>query len=145
SFDGAIEAQAKEHALQLTKLQNDAKSAQEAGAKSAQDLIAEMTMDRDRAKKILKIIGNIGVTGHYSETAKVESDSANFWRWATIIIFGVSICVGIWALATANDVDIRLAVARLFFALLILGATVYTGRQSARHRTTSDRAKRAEL
>ncbi|RIY42552.1 hypothetical protein [Neopusillimonas maritima] len=145
SFDSAIEAQAKEHTLQLTKLQNEAKSAQEANAKSAQDLIAEMTEDRDRAKKILRIIGNIGVTGQYGETAKIESQSANFWRWATIIIFGVSIGVGIWALTTANDVDIRLAVARLFFAILILGATIYTGRESARHRTNSDRAKRVEL
>jgi len=145
SFDNVIDAQAKEHALQLANLQKDAKSAQEAAAKNARDLIVEMTADRDHAKTILKIIGNIGVTGQYGETAKVESDSANFWRYATVAIFGVSICVGIWALATAHDVDIRLAVARLFFAFLILGATVYTGRESARHRTNSERAKRVEL
>jgi hypothetical protein len=33
----------------------------------------------------------------------------------------------------------------MLFAFLVLGVTVYTGKESARHRSNADRAKRVEL
>jgi hypothetical protein len=53
--------------------------------------------------------------------------------------------VGVWALATAHTVDWTLVIARMLFAFIVASVTLYTGRESARHRTNADHARRTEL
>lgn len=144
-FKAASEVKAQEHAGLVAKLQADTKNSNEELERRAIEVIRVMETDRDHAKDILKIIGNIGVTGNYQKTAESEAKMANTWRWVTVGFFAISIGVGVWALFKSHDVDLRLTIARILFAFLVLGTTVYTGRESARHRTTADRAKRVEL
>ncbi len=111
----------------------------------ANQLVQDLESEKAKAKKIVGIIGNIGITGNYQEVARLEAKQADTWRWATVVAFVFSAVMGAIALILANDVDLRLTVARMLFALLVMGITVYTGRESARHRTNADAAKRVEL
>jgi hypothetical protein len=111
----------------------------------SEKLIRDLEGQREHAAKIVRIVGNIGITGNYQETAKIERSSADRWRLVTLGAFTVSVVVGAAALFYAHEVDVRLTVARILFAFLVLGVTVYTGRESARHRSNADRAKRVEL
>lgn len=109
------------------------------------NLIQDIEEQRAHAAKIVRIVGNIGITGNYQETATIERTAADRWRLVTLGAFAVSVSVGGAALFSAHDVDVKLTVARLLFAFLVLGVTVYTGKESARHRSNADRAKRVEL
>jgi hypothetical protein len=145
SFTSTSEVQEKAHATLLEQLRAAAKIAEEAAARTSSELIKALETDRNHAKEIVGIIGNIGVTGNYKATAESEAKQANFWRAVTVWFFVGSIAIGGAALAFAHAVTLSLTVARVLFAFLILGATIYTGRESARHRSTADRAKRVEL
>ncbi|WP_460164300.1 hypothetical protein [Pseudomonas sp. S2_F03] len=52
----------------------------------AKDTLAKLGAFRDDAARIVQVVGNIGVTGNYQRIANTEGESANFWRWATVII-----------------------------------------------------------
>jgi len=145
SSKSASDARLEEHDQLMKQLKDAAKADRDSLAARALEIVGAMEKDRDHAKDVLKIIGNIGVTGNYQKTADAETSMANVWRGITVAFFAVSIGVGVWALASTHEVDLKLTIARMLFAFLILGATVYTGRESARHRTTADRAKRVEL
>jgi hypothetical protein len=118
---------------------------QEANARQAAELLGELEAKREQAKGLVQIIGNIGVTGNYQKTAMEESKAADTWRVITLAAFIVAFAVGVWALATAHDVDWKLAIVRILFAFVVASVTVYTGRESARHRTNADHARRTEL
>ena len=144
-FDLAIAGQAKAHEAQMAKYVADEK-ADRNEARSAQETLISQLEDRlEHAKRIVGIIGNIGVTGNYQKTATEESGAANLWRWITLCAFAVAVAAGGWALFLAHDTDLKLTIARMLFALLVLGVTMYTGKESARHRSNADRAKRVEL
>ncbi len=84
NFKTASDGRTKEHGDFVAKLQADAKKSREDLAKQAVDVIRVMETDRDHAKDILKIIGNIGVTGNYQKTAESEARMANTWRSVTV-------------------------------------------------------------
>jgi hypothetical protein len=144
-FDASIAAQTKSHDLLVEKHTTEA-TADRAAAKAAQDkLIVELEERLAHAKKIVGIIGNIGVTGNYQKTAQDEGAAADLWRRVTLGAFAVAVISGGIALFLAHQADFKLTVARMLFAFLVLGVTVYTGKESARHRSNADRAKRVEL
>jgi hypothetical protein len=148
-FTKAFEAMQSTHVGTFSKLVEDFRSERDKEQKKTkaqtEELLSEIDGNRVKAKEIVGIIGNIGVTGNYQKTAKLEADTANVWRRITLGAFAVSVVVGTFALYSAHEVDIKLTAARILFAFLILGVTVYTGKESARHRTNSDSAKRVEL
>lgn len=98
-----------------------------------------------QAKSIVQIVGNIGVTGNYQNVAAAEAEQANRWRNVTVAFFVLAILVGGIAVFRADHVEMSTTIARMLFALVVASVTIYTGRESARHRTNADRAKRVEL
>lgn len=109
----------------------------------------------ENARQIVQVVGNIGVTGNYQNNAKSEADTANLMRWLTLAFFaaGVVIAMAVLvahlfpsispvALAPSGPWELGL---RLLTALAIATPALYTARESARHRTNSDRAKQREL
>jgi len=96
------------------------------------------------------VVGNIGVTGNYQRIANEESSSANFWRWATVIFFvgGVTLAgatfVRFWGEPITPESIWSISI-RLLYAIAITAPAWYTARESARHRTNSDRARQTEL
>ncbi|KJZ43441.1 hypothetical protein [Pseudomonas fluorescens] len=112
--------------------------------------LEEISNFRDEAARIVQVVGNIGVTGNYQLIANSEGKQANFWRWATIGIFGTGILIAVatflkfWFEPFTPDSAVSVLI-RLFYAIVITTPAIYTARESARHRTNADRAKQTEL
>jgi hypothetical protein len=113
-------------------------------------LLESLDEQRAKAARIVQVVGNIGVTGNYQQIANAEAKQADFWRWATILFFagGVSVAaatfIKFWAQPFSPETAWSVAV-RLLYAIAITAPAWYTARESARHRTTSDRARQTEL
>jgi hypothetical protein len=101
----------------------------------------------DQARNIVQIIGNIGLTGNYKNRAESEERQANFWRWATILLFivGVTLVIVNIILNFAGQIDLNLLLVRFGIAVSVALPAVYTARESARHRSNADTAKQTEL
>ncbi len=112
--------------------------------------LGEINNFREEAARIVQVVGNIGVTGNYQLIANAEGKQANFWRWATIGIFGTGILIAVatflkfWFEPFTPDSALSVLI-RLFYAIVITTPAIYTARESARHRTNADRAKQTEL
>lgn len=138
-FDAAIVEQQGLHKEEM-KLQ----------AYIASNTLGEISNFRDEAARIVQVVGNIGVTGNYQLIANSEGKQANFWRWATIGIFGTGILIAVatflkfWFEPFTPDSAVSVLI-RLFYAIVITTPAIYTARESARHRTNADRAKQTEL
>lgn len=116
----------------------------------ADEALNDLEEQRKKAARIVQVVGNIGVTGNYQQIANSEGTQANFWRWVTVAFFGAGILVAaatfikFWnqPFSTENTWSV---VIRLLYAIAITAPAWYTARESARHRTNSDRARQTEL
>jgi hypothetical protein len=114
------------------------------------ELIGSLTAKKEDASLLLEAIGNTGITGNYQKIAGIEATQANRWRLITIAIFGAGIGV---AAATFykfwdqpfTEQNTWSVIIRLLYAIAITAPAWYTAKESARHRTNSDRAKQTEL
>lgn len=139
AFDGALTELRKDFSI------FDSKTRQDAGL-----LIGSLEERRTEAARIVQVVGNIGVTGNYQQIANSEGKQANFWRWATVFFFAGGIVVAaatfikFWSESFSPETAWSVAI-RLLYAIAITAPAWYTARESARHRTNSDRARQTEL
>ena len=134
----------------LTKFREDFSVLENTSRDESDALIAALEDKKLQASRIVQVVGNIGVTGNYQQIANSESSQANFWRWATVIIFGAGIGVAaatfikFWNHPFSPETAWPVAI-RLLYAIAITAPAWYTARESARHRTNADRARQTEL
>lgn len=134
----------------LAKIRSDYSTLEEETKGSSAALIAALEEQRSKAAQIVQVVGNIGVTGNYQLIANGEAKQANFWRWATVLFFacGVSLAVStfvrFWGEPVTAESIWSIAI-RLLYAIAITAPAWYTAKESARHRTNSDRARQTEL
>lgn len=139
AFDTAVADQREKHKTEI-----------ELQAFAASKTLEDLNTFRDDAARIVQVVGNIGVTGNYQRIATSEGESANFWRWVTVAIFGTGIAIAMatfykfWHEPFTQDTAISVLI-RLFYAIVITSPAIYTARESARHRTNADRARQTEL
>ena len=122
---------------------------------AANNTLAELKRKQEEARKIVQVVGNIGVTGNYQLTAKTEANTANNMRTMTLVFFAAGVLIAMIVLVAhlfSEISPIKVAeggpwelALRLLIALAIATPALYTARESARHRTNSDRAKQREL
>lgn len=123
---------------------------QSAVSSQAEIALADLEDQRKKAARIVQVVGNIGVTGNYQQIANSEGSQANFWRWITVAIFATGISVAaatfikFWNQPFSSE-NTWSVVIRLMYAIAITAPAWYTARESARHRTNSDRARQTEL
>ena len=116
----------------------------------AAKLILQLEGHVEEARKLVQIVGNDTVTGNYQNIAKAEGKTADLWRIATLLFFGLGLFVAaltfykFWG-ETLNADNAWAVVIRLLYAIAITTPAWYTARESARHRTNSDRARQTEL
>ena len=134
----------------LVKIRSDYSTLEEGTKGSSAALIAVLEDQCSKAAQIVQVVGNIGVTGNYQLIANAEAKQANFWRWATVLFFacGVSLAfstfVRFWGEPVTAESIWSIAI-RLLYAIAITAPAWYTAKESARHRTNSDRARQTEL
>lgn len=125
-FQKAQRKQTEEQSIFLDDWKMKFAHVQDSAALQATELVGEIESKREQAKGLVQIIGNIGVTGNYQKTAVEEAKAADTWRAITLVAFIAAFSVGVWALATAHDVDWKLAIVRTLFAFVVASVTVYT-------------------
>ncbi len=96
-----------------------------------------------QAKRIVQIVGNIGVTGNYQNRAKNERDQANYLRYGAIAFFvvGTVILAASVRASFVGQFDAIHLVARALVALTISAPAFYLAKELARHRSNADQAK----
>lgn len=113
-------------------------------------IVSAIETKRQEAARIVQVVGNIGVTGNYQQIANAEAAQANFWRWTTVAFFGAGISLAgltfykFWHEPLSPESLWSVAI-RLLYAIAITAPAWYTARESARHRSNSDRARQTEL
>lgn len=133
---------------------------------SAELSLAELKRHENEAKQIVQVVGNVGVTGNYQKIALSEGRAANNWRLVTIVFFGLGIALAVIVLLSHLFPEVKIAfltylfpearierqpasgwelIMRLLTAVAVTTPAFYTARESARHRTNSDRARQKEL
>lgn len=113
-------------------------------------VLARLAQHQLDAERIVQVVGNIGVTGNYQKIANSERLQANVWRLLTLGFFGLGVTLAVLTFLKFYDEPFHsentLTVAiRLLFAIAITAPAWYTAKESARHRTNSDRARQTEL
>lgn len=132
----------------LTDEQKSAHLAQlEEARAAAANLIDELGKKRDEAADIVQIVGNIGVTGNYQKIAIEQGKQANTWRIVTFVVFIVAAGFGAFTLIEfgKDKIEWTAALVRMAYSFVIATIALYTGKESARHRSTADAARRREL
>ena len=116
----------------------------------ANELISKLVTHKEEARKLVQIVGNDTVTGNYQRIAVSEGKTADVLRLATLAFFGLGMMVAgatfykFWG-QPFNAENGWAVVIRLLYAIAITTPAWYTARESARHRTNSDRARQTEL
>lgn len=144
------QARGERFATLLAQQSNDYATRSQTADAEAAALVARLQEQESRVLKLVEAMGTKGITANYSAIAKRELFAADVWRAITIAIFSGGIGVAIWILeffmkdgiGKLNPTEIAM---RFGFALAITSPAIYTARESARHRTTGDRARQAEL
>lgn len=122
------------------------KTASEAANKSLENL-SRTELD---ARRIVQVVGNIGATGNFQKIADNETKQANNWRRITVALFGLGILVAIITFikflnAEPTPEHAWSAAVRLLYAIAVTAPAWYAAKESARHRTNADSARRTEL
>lgn len=113
----------------------------------ARRLLKKIEEHEEQARKIVQIVGNIGITGNFQKRSSDERSQANLWRNITISIFFIGVLLVAISLYSNiySGLDLETLLTRVAIGITITLPAIYTARESARHRTNSDRAKQVEL
>lgn len=134
----------------LKQLRNDFATMQSNSEALQVERLASLASSQEQAAKIVQVVGNIGVTGNYQKIANAEGNDANIWRNITIGFFVAGLLVAVatfwkfWNQPFSPE-NAWSVLIRLMYAAGITLPAWYTARESARHRTNSDRARQTEL
>lgn len=126
--------------------ETERKATAEAANKSLENL-SRTELD---ARRIVQVVGNIGATGNFQKIADNETDQANNWRRITVGLFGLGIVVAIVTFikflnAEPTPEHAWSAAIRLLYAIAVTAPAWYAAKESARHRSNADSARRTEL
>jgi hypothetical protein len=121
-----------------------------ATAEAANKSLENLSRTELDARRIVQVVGNIGATGNFQKIADNETGQANNWRRITVALFGLGIAVAIVTFikflnAEPTPEHAWSAAIRLLYAIAVTAPAWYAAKESARHRTNADSARRTEL
>ena len=137
-------------AAMLQELRTDFAKLQADSEETQSERLDSLRTSQEQAAQIVQVVGNTGITGNYQKIANAEGKQANAWRWMTIAFFGAGIAIAgatfgkFWhePFSPENAWSILI---RLMYAIAITAPAWYTAKESARHRSSADRARQTEL
>jgi len=111
------------------------------------DLVTKLETKHTEAKKLVNLIGNVGVTGNYQNIANSHKDSANFWRIMAIVFMSVFSGLLVWTIIdlSAEGFDWTKSLIRLIAAAALSYPATYAARESSKHRKLETINRNAEL
>jgi hypothetical protein len=105
-------------------------------------LVTEMSNMKDRSAELVGAIGITGTAERYGKEFDDQKATANKWRMVTL---GLGVLAAAAAVVAAFDHNATTAGTKLAIAVLLGGVATYTARQSARHRSREEHARRLQL
>jgi predicted nucleic acid-binding Zn-ribbon protein len=110
-------------------------------------LITKLETKHTEAKKLVNLIGNVGVTGNYQNIANSHKESANFWRVMAIIFMSVFSGLLVWTIIdlSADGFVWTKSLIRLVAAAALSYPATYAARESSKHRKLETINRNAEL
>lgn len=150
AFNANERAMRDEFDMARKTMQDEFDTARKTMADKASVALSSLEKSKDDASQLVGVVGNIGVTGNYQQIANKEGEAAGTWRFVTLCFFGggiglaVATFVEFWKepISASNVWAIGI---RLLYAIALATPAWYTAKESARHRTNSDRARQREL
>jgi hypothetical protein len=148
---GGLDAKFTESLIGWTKEQEQSLDKVETETSS---LVEKISDKENEARGLVQSVGDILTTGTYKIRAQKESELSDRFRWMTIGLFSIGIAIVLsnyaihfksWWNGTGYEETPWTIATRLLTALVIALPAFYTARESARHRTNSDRATQREL
>lgn len=111
------------------------------------EMVENLNAKLEEAKKIVNVIGNVGVTGNYQNIANEHKRTANFWRWVAIGFMAVFSGLLIWTLVdlSADGYDWTKSLLRLLAAAALSYPATYAAKESSKHRKLENINRTAEL
>lgn len=99
------------------------------------------------AKKIVNIIGNVGVTGNYQNIANRHSLSAEIFRGIALFFMVLMSGLLIWSIIDLSTGEFNLykSLVRILAAAVLTYPAVYASRESTRHRNLETKNRNLEL
>ena len=137
-------------ATMLQDLRTEFVQLQADSEKTQAERLDSLRTSQEQAAQIVQVVGNTGITGNYQKIANAEGKQANSWRWMTITFFGAGIAVAgatFWKFwhEPFSPENAWSVLIRLMYAIAITAPAWYTAKESARHRSSADRARQTEL
>lgn len=110
-------------------------------------LVTKLETKHTEAKKLVNLIGNVGVTGNYQNIANNHKSSANFWRFMAIVFMSVFSGLLVWTIIdlSADGFDWTKSLIRLIAAAALSYPATYAARESSKHRKLETINRNAEL
>lgn len=110
-------------------------------------IITELNNKLDEAKKIVNIVGNVGVTGNYQNIANQHKKSANLFRIIALGFMTLMSLLIIWSIIelSLKEFDFYKTLTRIIAAAILTYPSVYASRESTKHRLLENRNRMLEL
>lgn len=111
------------------------------------NLLENLNTKLAEAKKLVNLIGNVGVTGNYQNIADSHKESANFWRIIAIVFMAVFSGLLVWTIIdlSAEGFNWTKSLIRLIAAAALSYPATYAARESSKHRKLETINRNAEL
>ena len=110
-------------------------------------LVTELETKHNEAKKLVNLIGNVGITGNYQNIANNHKKDANRWRWVAVAFmaaFSIILLVTIWNL-NIDSLAWQQTLVRVIAAISLSYPATYAARESSKHRKLETINRNAEL
>ncbi len=110
-------------------------------------IVESISEKLEEARRLVNVIGNVGVTGNYQNIANQHKSNANFWRTLAIIFMTVMsglLIYAIWDVSSANYDWIK-SVIRIIAAAALSYPATYAARESSKHRKLETLNRKLEL
>jgi hypothetical protein len=112
------------------------------------DLVNKLEKKLIDAKKIVNIVGNVGVTGNFQNIANEHKATANNWRLVAIIFMSLLsglLVFTIWDISNGVNFDWVKSLIRIIAAAALSYPATYAAKESSRHRELESFNRRNEL
>ncbi len=113
----------------------------------AEELVNQLNSKLEEARKIVNIVGNVGVTGNYQIIANQHKKSANNFRNIALtfmIVMSILLICSIVDLSS-SDFNLYKSLMRILAAAVLTYPAVYASRESSKHRNLETQNRNLEL
>lgn len=115
--------------------------------KQTTETVSNLQTKLEEAKRIVDIVGNIGVTGNYQKIAEQHKKSANIFRLIALAFMIVMSALLIYSIIELGNSDFNLykSLVRILAAAVLTYPAVYASRESTKHRNLETQNRNLEL